>query len=129
MIEEGLSFFRDEIEFYLFRHLFVRPIADYVSLEARQGTQSSPMDKLPSWESLTPIDLQNRWILEVKAHVLQDNKPDEIRKLQDQLMAIRSELDGVFEFRSIDRKVHDTRVAREQQGVQALAQRVTLTQS
>jgi mediator of RNA polymerase II transcription subunit 18 len=62
----------------------------------------------------------------VKAHVLQDNKPDEIRKAQDQLLSIRGELDGVFDFRAIDRKVHDTRVAQQQQGVQVLPQKVTL---
>lgn len=70
--------------------------------------------------------MQNRWILQARIHVLQDNKPDELRKAQDQLMAIRNELDGVFEFRNIDRKVHDTRVAQQPQGVQALPQKVRI---
>jgi mediator of RNA polymerase II transcription subunit 18 len=65
-------------------------------------------------------------VLQVKAHVLQDNKPDEIRKAQDRLMAIRGELDGVFDFKTIDRKVHDTRVALQQPGVRVLPQKVKL---
>lgn len=71
---------------------------------------------------MTPVDKEKRWFLHVKAHVLQDNKPDEIRKAQDQLLAIRAELDGVFDFRLIDRKVHDTRIAQQPMGTQALPQ-------
>lgn len=119
-------FFRDEIEFCLIKHHFVKPIGDYTSLETRSTKPTAPVASLPSWESLMPIDQQNRWILQVKTHVLKDNQPDEIRKAQDQLMAIRGELDGVFEFKAIDRKVHDTRVALQQQGIQALPQKVTL---
>lgn len=119
-------FYRDDIEFCLFRQYFIRPIEDYVPLEKRGTQPMPPQDRLPAWESLSPIDTQNRWILLVKAHVLQDNKPDEIRKAQDQLMAIRGELDGVFDFKAIDRKVHDTRVAQQQQGVQVLPQKVTV---
>lgn len=73
--------------------------------------------------------MEKRWFLLVKAHVLQDNKPDEIRKAQDQLLGIRGELDGVFDFKGIDRKVHDTRVAQQQQGIQALPQKVMLGKS
>ena len=119
-------FYRDDIEYCLFRQYFVRPIDDYMPLEHRNTQPSPPHSTLPAWESLVPVDSQNRWILVVKAHVLQDNKPDEIRKAQDQLLSIRGELDGVFDFRTIDRKVHDTRVAQQQQGVQVLPQKVTL---
>jgi mediator of RNA polymerase II transcription subunit 18, fungi type len=73
--------------------------------------------------------MEKRWFLFVKVHVLQDNKPDEIRKAQDLLLGIRNELDGVFDFKGIDRKVHDTRVAQQQQGIQALPQKVMLGKS
>lgn len=119
-------FFRDEVEFCLTRQYFLRAIHDYAPLEARQHQPSEPLSTLPAWESLTPVDMQNRWILQVKAHVLQDNKPDDIRKAQDQLASIRVELEGSFDFKTIDRKVHDTRVATQQQGIQALPQKVML---
>ncbi len=67
--------------------------------------------------------------MQAKTHVLQDNKPDEIRKAQDKLMALRTELEGVFDFRAIDRKVYDTRIALRQQGVQALPQKVMIGKS
>ena len=123
-MEEVYRFFREDIEFCLSRQYFVRPIGDYTPLHAKGP--STPLPSLPSWDALTAVDLQNRWVLQVKAHVLQDNKPDEIRKAQDQLMAIRRELDGVFDFKAVDRKVYDTRVAMQQQGVQVLPQVVTL---
>ena len=123
-MEEVYRFFREDIEFCLSRQYFVNPIGDYTPLHSKGP--STPLPSLPSWDALTAVDLQNRWVLQVKAHVLQDNKPDEIRKAQDQLMAIRRELDGVFDFKAIDRKVYDTRVAMQQQGVQVLPQVVTL---
>jgi mediator of RNA polymerase II transcription subunit 18 len=102
---------------------------NYVSMENRTAPGAAPASNLPSWDSLTPVDGQRRWILQIKSHVLHDNKPDEIRKAQDQLLAIRGELEGVFDFRVIDRKVHDTRVAQQMQGVQVLPQKVMLGRS
>ncbi|KAH7149082.1 mediator complex, subunit Med18 [Dactylonectria estremocensis] len=124
-IEEVYRFFREDIEFCLVRHYFLKPLDHYTPLEMR-GQLDIPLTSLPAWESLTPIDMQKRWFLQVKANVLQHNKPDEIRKVQDQLLAIRGELEGVFDFKTIDRKVHDTRVAQQQQGIQALPQKVML---
>ncbi|KAI1015835.1 hypothetical protein LB505_003945 [Fusarium chuoi] len=122
-IEEVYRFYRDDIEFCLTRHYFLQPLEYYIPMESKQQV-TIPMSSLPLWESLTPVDQQKRWFLQVKAHVVQDNKPDEIRKAQDQLLSVRRELDGVFEFRGIDRKVHDTRVMQQMQGVQQLPQKV-----
>lgn len=125
-MEENHRFFRDDIEFCLTRHYFVQGIAHYTSLESRGDQQPSPLSTLPAWDALTPVDMQNRWILLVKVHVLQDNKPDEIRKSQDLLMSIRGELEGAFDFKAIDRKVHDTRITQQQPGIQALPQKVII---
>jgi mediator of RNA polymerase II transcription subunit 18 len=38
-------------------------------------------------------------------------------------------LEGAFDFKTIDRKVHDTRIAQQQQGIQALPQKVILGKS
>ncbi|CAI6090207.1 unnamed protein product [Clonostachys chloroleuca] len=125
-VEEIYQFYQDDIEFCLTRHYFLKSIGDYTPLETRNEPLDGPIAALPPWESLTRVDAQGRWVLQVKAHVLQDNKPDEIRKAQDRLMAIRGELDGVFDFKAIDRKVHDTRVALQQPGVRVLPQKVKL---
>ncbi|KAF4122021.1 Med18 protein [Geosmithia morbida] len=126
MVEDMYRFYRDHIEFCLYRQLFVRPISDYVPMETRTTPPSPPLERLPAFDSLTPVDAQGRWILLVKTHVLNDNRPEDLRKAHEELNAIRSELDGVFDFRSIDRNVHDPRVPRRQQGVQVLPQKVTL---
>ncbi|GAB0133334.1 hypothetical protein EsDP_00001746 [Epichloe bromicola] len=126
VLEESYYFFRGDVRFVLLRHLFTRGIEDYTPLEARGGQQPAPATMLSAWEATTPVDSQKRWFLLVKRHVVQDNNPDEIRKAQDQLLSIRGELEGAFEFRAIDRKVHDTRIAQQQQGIQALPQKVML---
>ncbi|TWU78435.1 hypothetical protein ED733_008848 [Metarhizium rileyi] len=126
MQDNNYRFFREEIEFCLTRQYFLRPIGDYTPLESGGGQQPSPLTSLPVWDAVTPVDMQNRWILLVKSHVVQDNKPDEIRIAQDRLLSIRGELEGAFDFKIIDRKVHDTRIAQQQQGIQALPQKVML---
>lgn len=130
-IEEECRFFRDDVEFTLTRQYLLHPIRAYTPLETQPHPPSgpSPSSPLPPWEALTAVDKQRRWILHVKTHVLQDNKPDEIRKAQDRLLSIRAELEGVFDFKALDRKVHDTRVAMQQPGIQALPQKVMLGKS
>ena len=110
----------------MYRQLLCRSLKDHTPLDPRQSQANVPLSTLPSWESITPVDMQDRWFLQVKVHVLQDNKPEEVRKAQDQLLSLRNELGGVFDFKTIDRKAHDTRVALPQQGIQALPQKVTL---
>ncbi|PTB63144.1 hypothetical protein BBK36DRAFT_1127356 [Trichoderma citrinoviride] len=128
-VEETYRFFRDDVEFCLTRHYFVGPLENYVPLSSKPAAPTAPMPTLPAWDSLTRVDAQNRWILQVKAHVVQDNKPDEIKKAQDQLLKFRADLEGVFDFKVFDRRVHDTRVAMQPQGVQALPQKVLLGKS
>ncbi|KLU87133.1 hypothetical protein MAPG_06137, partial [Magnaporthiopsis poae ATCC 64411] len=40
-----------------------------------------------------------------------DNAPDKIKKAQDDLYAMRDKLAGVFDFKIVDRRVHDTRIS------------------
>lgn len=126
VVEEMHRFYRDDVEFCLTRNYFVRPVEDHVPMASRTTQPAPPRDRLPAFQSLTPVDGQDRWVLLVKVHVLHDNKPDELRKAQDQLNGIRGELEGVFDFKAIDRKVYDTRMPQQQQGVQVLPQKVTL---
>lgn len=125
-IEEMYRFYSNDIEFCLYRQLFLRPIEDHVPMDSRTTAPAPPLAQLPAWESLTPIDGQDRWILLAKVHVVEDNKPDEIGKAQESLNNIRRELGSAFDFKTIDRKVHDTRVIQRQAGVQVLPQKVTV---
>ncbi|CEJ91756.1 hypothetical protein VHEMI07448 [[Torrubiella] hemipterigena] len=123
-IEEVHRFYRDDIEFSFTRQYLFKHVAEYTPLESRQGGDLQPAQSIPAWDSLTPLDMQRRWILKISSHVTQDNKPDEIRAAQDRLMSIRSELEGIFDFKVIDRKVHDTRVSQQQQPIPALLRKV-----
>lgn len=95
-------------------------------MDARTTAPAPPLTQLPSWESLTPIDGQDRWILLVKVHVVEDNNPEELQKAQETLNGVKKDLGSAFDFKSIDRKVHDTRVIQRQAGVQVLPQKVTV---
>ncbi|SPO05594.1 uncharacterized protein DNG_08281 [Cephalotrichum gorgonifer] len=103
-IEHGYSFFRDDIEICLHRYLLPRPQGQPPS------NATAPTNPLPPWDSVTNVDDLQHWMLVVKLHVLQDNKPDEVRKAQEQLVALKNELDGVFQFEVIDRQFFDSRV-------------------
>lgn len=103
-IEEALRFFRDDVEFCLFRHYPLPPV---------YGDKPKPLSALPPWDSLSVIDKERRWLFAVRYHVLQDNKPDEIKKGHDILMGVKKELEGVFDFKAYDRRCHDTRIAKE----------------
>ncbi|KAH6684944.1 mediator complex, subunit Med18 [Plectosphaerella plurivora] len=108
-IEEVYQFFRDDVEFVLFRHYALPPSGD--------GT---PLATVGPWETtFTPTDPGRRWIFLIKVHVLQDNKPDEILKAHEQLNSIRRELEGVFDFKTYDRRIHDTRIAVEMRNAPA----------
>lgn len=119
-------YYNNDVEFCLFRQLFLRPIEDHIPMDARTTAPSPPLSQLPSWDSLTPIDGQDRWILLVKVHVVEDNNPEELQKAQETLNGVKKDLGSAFDFKSIDRKVHDTRVIQRQAGVQVLPQRVTV---
>lgn len=97
-------------------------------MESRQGSDLQPAQTVPAWDSLAPLDMQRRWILKISTHIIQDNKPDEIRAAQDRLMSIRNELEGIFDFKVVDRKVHDTRVSQQQQPMPVLPRKVTIGQ-
>ena len=103
-IEHAYQFFRDDIEICL--HRFLLP----VPRDQQQGPPSGPSNPLPPWDALTNVDELCQWMVQIKIHVLQDNKPDEVRKAQEQLVALKNELEGVFQFEVIERQFLDTRV-------------------
>jgi mediator of RNA polymerase II transcription subunit 18 len=103
-IEEALHFYRDDVEFCLFRHYPLPPVI---------SDKPKPLGALPPWENMTVIDKEKRWLFVGKYHVVQDTKPDEVKKGCDVLMNIKKELEGVFDFKNYDRRCHDTRIARE----------------
>ncbi|KAJ9149471.1 Mediator of RNA polymerase II transcription subunit 18 [Pleurostoma richardsiae] len=111
-IEESHTYFRDNLEFTILR---------YHSLPQDQQSSGAPAPRssLPPWDTLATQDPAGKWLLLVRAHVAEDTSPEKMQKAHDELTAVRDELLGVFEFRILDRRVHDTRIAQQQNNMPA----------
>lgn len=83
--------------------------------DQQKDESAEPSNPLPPWEAFDNVDDLDQWMVVVKTHVLEDNKPDEVRKAQEQLVALKNELEGVFQFEVIERQFLDTRVPLEVQ--------------
>ncbi|KAI0181567.1 mediator complex, subunit Med18 [Hypoxylon sp. FL1284] len=99
MIQESYSFVRENVEF-----VFTR----YYHLPESPGR---PITTLPPWGDLRPLDPAQKWVLNVKLNVPDDSQPEKVKKAHEELLAVKAELDRLFEFRPVDRRVFDTRIA------------------
>ena len=73
--------------------------------------QAQPLQTLPTWADLRPVDPAQKWVLHVRLHVDEDNQPDKLQKANQELLAVKEELDRIFDFKILDRRVFDTRIA------------------
>ncbi|KAG4437626.1 hypothetical protein IFR05_006887 [Cadophora sp. M221] len=77
------------------------------------GENENPLiirNELPDFESLTPFDSENKWILTAFTIVTKGDDPDQMKKGIDQLVAIKDDFEGCFDFKVLDRHIFDTRV-------------------
>jgi mediator of RNA polymerase II transcription subunit 18 len=65
---------------------------------------------LPPFESLTPFDAENKWIMTASLQVLAANDLDYMQKGTEALMKIKTDFEGCFDFQIRDRHIFDTRV-------------------
>lgn len=112
MVEESFTYFRDNVEYSITRYYRLPPN------QAPDGS-AQPLQILPPWEELSLVDQTGAWLLVAKNSVLEDNSPEKMQKAHDELMAIREELAGVFDFKAFDRRAHDTRVAQQSNNMPA----------
>ncbi|KAI2463507.1 mediator complex, subunit Med18 [Annulohypoxylon bovei var. microspora] len=99
MIQESYSFVRDNIEFVFSRYYHL------------PESPNRPVATLPAFTDLRPVDSAQKWVLNVKLNVLDDNQPDKVRKASEELLGVKAELDRLFDFKILDRRVFDTRIA------------------
>lgn len=69
------------------------------------------MKSLPAFDNLRPVDPAQKWVLNIKLNVLEDNQPDKVRKASEELLRVRIELEKLFDFKILDRRIFDTRIA------------------
>jgi mediator of RNA polymerase II transcription subunit 18 len=69
--------------------------------------------RLPAYDTLTPFDSENKWILTASAVVFNGNDPEQMQKGVDELLEAKSDFEGCFDFQTpaVDtRHIFDTRV-------------------
>ncbi|KAI0131017.1 mediator complex, subunit Med18 [Daldinia grandis] len=99
IIQESYSFVRENVEFVFSR---------YYHLPESQGR---PLAALPPWADLRPVDPAQKWVLNVKLNVIDDSQPEKVKKANGELLVVKAELEKIFDFKSVDRRVFDTRIA------------------
>ena len=94
------------------RHLFVNgnvifELSRYLQLPA--GIQPNYNSPLPDFESLHPFDEENKWILLISVRVANGKDPDQVQQGVSELMGVKNEFEGCFNFHMVDRHTLDTR--------------------
>ncbi|KAI1324088.1 mediator complex, subunit Med18 [Xylariaceae sp. FL0255] len=111
LIQETHLFIRDDVEIIFSRYYHV---TDSSSSSAPPSSAPSPpraAQHLPAWADLKPIDPAQKWVLTVKLNVPEDGHPEKLRKAHDELLRVKAEFEKLFDFRPVDRRVFDTRLA------------------
>lgn len=104
MIEETHQFVHSNVILTLSRYLTLPSLSP-----------STPDEKiynrsLPSYESLTPFDPENKWICTAKVRLSNGTDQEQMAMGLGELMGVKNELEGCFNLKVVDRLVFDTRV-------------------
>ncbi|KAI0406357.1 mediator complex, subunit Med18 [Xylaria palmicola] len=100
LIQESYSFNRGPLEIVLSRYYHLP-----------DSPPGRPAPHLPAWADLRPVDPAQKWVLHVKLNVAEDGQPEKLTKANEELMRNKAEFDRLFDFRAVDRRVFDTRIA------------------
>lgn len=65
---------------------------------------------MPPYESLSPFDGNDKWILTAKVDVWSGNDPDQMKRGTEELLDVKADFEGLFDFEVKDRLIFDTRV-------------------
>lgn len=99
LIQESYSFNRGDLEIVMSRYYYL------------PDSPGRPVPQLPAWADLRPVDSTRKWVLNVKLNVAEDGQPEKISKANEELMRNKAEFEKLFDFKAVDRRVFDTRIA------------------
>ncbi|KAI1174561.1 mediator complex, subunit Med18 [Nemania sp. FL0916] len=120
LIQESYSFNRGDLEIVLSRyyHLPSPPSSDPPPAPGSAPGPGRPTIApiLPAWTDLRPADSAQKWVLNVKLYVPEDGsggggQPEKVAQANDELVRNKAEFEKLFNFKHIDRRVFDTRIA------------------
>lgn len=100
LIQETYTFIRDNIEFVFSRNYYLPP----------SSGPPGPSTSLPAWSDLKLVDPAKKWMFHVKRDVIEHNQPEKLKQAQKELSDARVELETIFSFVPIDRRIFDTRI-------------------
>jgi mediator of RNA polymerase II transcription subunit 18, fungi type len=106
IVEEGYRFVHGNVIIYLTRYLEI-PV-ELQDTEYKGKPKVNP--SMPPYESLSPFDSENKWIMTATLQVLTANELEYMQKGTDELMKIKADFEGCFDFQLKDRHIFDTRV-------------------
>ncbi|KAI1438947.1 mediator complex, subunit Med18 [Xylaria sp. CBS 124048] len=98
LIQETYSFNKGDLEIVLSRYYYL------------PESRGRPIQPLPAWKDLRPVDQSQKWILNIKLNVAEDSQPEKLAKANEELMRNKAEFDKLFYFKVIDRRAFDTRI-------------------
>lgn len=99
LIQETYAYVRTNVEFVFTRSYHL------------PDSPGRPVATLPAWADLRPVDPAQKWILNVKLTVEEENQPEKLQKANKELLAVKEELEKLFDFKVVDRRLFDTRIA------------------
>ncbi|RDW91500.1 hypothetical protein BP5796_02665 [Coleophoma crateriformis] len=105
-LQECFRFVYGDVIFYLSRYLEFPTGAQ----DSSQPAATRPLDVLPTFESLEPYDAEDKWILTATVEIQNGNDQAQLQQGIEQLMHVKSEFEGCFDFKVVDRIRFDTRV-------------------
>jgi mediator of RNA polymerase II transcription subunit 18 len=106
IVEEGYRFVHGNVVIYLTRYLDIPAKFQEMEYEGKPKVNRS----MPPYESLQPFDSENKWIMTASSQVLSANDLEYMKKGTDELMEVKTDFEGFFDFQSRDRHIFDTRV-------------------
>jgi mediator of RNA polymerase II transcription subunit 18, fungi type len=106
VVEEGYRFVHDYVVIYLTRFLDIPAESQDMEYKGKPKVNKS----MPPFETLTPFDSENKWIMTASLQVLAANDLEHMQKGTDELMKIKADFEGCFSFQIKDRHIFDTRV-------------------
>ncbi len=73
-------------------------------------TGATIRNQLPAFDLLTPFDTENKWILTASVLVAKGDDPVQMKTGMDELVAVKTDFEGCFDFKPLDRHIFDTRI-------------------
>ena len=88
-------------------------ISRYFNLPEELQKQPAPIERLPAFESLLPFDPENKWVLTASLEVSNGKDQELMKQGTEELLDIKSQFEGCFDFEIMHRHLFDTRVKLE----------------